>query len=169
MSNPVAVVLAELRLLVGYLGENANSKWWGSNFFSSSSDAFLDPVFPRTRMLARYHGVCEAAMLVHDEHIGVGSTYHLYRMPDSVERMSSNALIDAHFQQRLSDTLASTEAAEMRLSELAATDLDKVEGPVALGNYDSANLNWQLQQAASHYSRAFKASYKCYPFVRVAK
>jgi len=159
-------ILAELRLLVGFLGEKSQSNWWGSNFINTSSEAFLAPVFSRTTMLARYHGVCEAAMLVHDEHIGVGANYHLYRMPDSVERSAAKALADTDFQQQLSEVLGSSEAAQKRLGELAATDTNKVEGPVVLGSYADADLNQQLRESASYYSQAFNEGYKCFPYIR---
>ena len=169
MNNDVVKLIVELRLLVGFLGEKSQSSWWGSNFIGTSSEAFLAPVFSRTTMLARYHGVCEAAMLVHDEHIGVGANYHLYRMPDSAERAAAKALADPDFQQQLSDVLGSSEAAQKRLGELAATDTNKVEGPVVLGSYADADLNQQLRQSASHYSRAFKEGYKCFPYMREAE
>ena len=169
MNNDVVKLIVELRLLVGFLGEKSQSSWWGSNFIGTSSEAFLAPVFSRTTILARYHGVCEAAMLVHDEHIGVGANYHLYRMPDSAERAAAKTLADTDFQQQLSDVLGSSEAAQKRLGELAATDTNKVEGPVVLGSYADADLNQQLCQSASHYSRAFKEGYKCFPYMREAE
>ena len=169
MNNDVVKLIVELRLLVGFLGEKSQSSWWGSNFIGTSSEAFLAPVFSRTTILARYHGVCEAAMLVHDEHIGVGANYHLYRMPDSAERAAAKALADTDFQQQMSDVLGSSESAQSRLGELAATDTNKVEGPVVLGSYADAELNQLLRQSASHYSRAFKEGYKCFPYMREAE
>ncbi|MEM6483399.1 MAG: BrxE family protein [Pseudomonadota bacterium] len=169
MNNDVVKLIVELRLLVGFLGEKSQSNWWGSNFIGTSSEAFLAPVFSRTTMLARYHGVCEAAMLLHDEYIGVGANYHLYRMPDSAERAAAKAIADTNFQQQLSDVLGSSDAAQQRLGELAATDTNRVEGPVVLRGYADADLNHQLRQSASHYSRAFKEGYKCFPYMREAE
>ncbi|MEM1155840.1 MAG: BrxE family protein [Pseudomonadota bacterium] len=169
MNNDVVKLIVELRLLVGFLGEKSQSNWWGSNFIGTSSEAFLAPVFSRTTMLARYHGVCEAAMLLHDEYIGVGANYHLYRMPDSAERAAAKAIADTNFQQQLSDVLGSSDAAQQRLGELAATDTNRVAGPVVLRGYADADLNQQLRQSASHYSRAFKEGYKCFPYMREAE
>ena len=164
-----APLLAEIRLLVGFLGEKTQPGWWGSNFIGTSSEAFLAPVFSRTTMLARYHGVCEAAMLVHDEHIGVGANYHLYRMPESAERAAAKAVAETDFQQQINDVLGSSEAVQKRLGELAATDADKAQGPVVLGSYADADLNQHLRQSASHYARAFKEGYECFPFMREAE
>ena len=63
-------------------------------------------------MLARYHGVCEVAMLVHDEHIGVGANFHLYRMPESAERSAAKAVADTDFHQQINDVLGSSEAVQ---------------------------------------------------------
>ena len=161
--------LVQLRLLVGFLGEKSNWNWWGSNFVEPNSEAFLSPIFSRTMMLARYTGVCEAAMLVHDEYIGVGANYHLYRMPDSTERAAFKMLADSALQQKLSIVLGSTEAAQTKLSQLAATKAHKIEGPVALGSYTHGNLDFLLHESASHYSRAFQEGYKCFPYMREAK
>jgi hypothetical protein len=77
--------LALLRLVVGLLGEQKEPKWWPSNFFGAGSNAFLAPLFPRTLLLAQYHGVVQSAARVHDEHIGVGRVYHLFRLPEDIE------------------------------------------------------------------------------------
>ena len=169
MSRTTERLIVELRLLVGFLGEKSQSNWWSSNFIGVTSEAFLAPVFPRTMMLAGYHGVSEAAMLVHDEHIGVGANYHLYRMPDSAERAAAKAIVDTDLQQQLFEVLSSIEAAQTRLGELATDDTVKVEGPVVLGSYADADLDQQLRQSASHYSRAFKEGYKCFPYMREAE
>ena len=169
MNNDVVKLMVELRLLVGFLGEKSQCNWWASNFIGTSSEAFLAPVFSRTTMLARYHGVCEAAMLVHDEHIGVGANYHLYRMPDPAERAAAKALTDTDFQQQLIEILSSSEVAQTRLDELATTDTNRVEGPVVLGSYADTDLKQLLSQCASYYLRAFKERYKCFPYMREAE
>ena len=58
----------------------------GFFFLSSSSKAFLGPIYPNSIDIAQYSGVCQAASIVHDEHIGIGKHYHLYRLPDAIER-----------------------------------------------------------------------------------
>lgn len=78
--------VAHLRVLVGYLGEKAQHGWWPSEFYSATSSAFLTPVFVRTAKLAQYHGASEAARLVHDEHIGIGRVFHLFRLPQAIEQ-----------------------------------------------------------------------------------
>ncbi|MGQ7848550.1 BrxE family protein [Granulosicoccus sp. 3-233] len=168
MKNNIVESLAELRLLVGFLGEKTQHNWWGSSFIGATSEAFLAPVFPRTTMLARYHGVSEAAMLVHDEHIGVGANFHLYRLPDSLERAAAKVVATDSSKELMNSVLGSSEAALARLSELCVMDAEKVEGPVVVGNYSDAALNDMVQLSTSHYLKAFTGAYKCFPYMREA-
>ena len=46
-------------------------------------------IFPRTSHVAKYHGVAEAARLVHDESLSVGS-YHLFRLPEELAAWACN-------------------------------------------------------------------------------
>lgn len=169
MNNDVVSLIVELRLLVGFLGEKSQHDWWGSNFIGSTSEAFLAPIFPRSAMLARYHGVSEAAMLVHDEHIGVGANYHLYRLPDSVERAAAKEVENIDGKELMNSVLASGETALSQLKKWAAGEVDKVEGPVVVGSYSDSNLDRALQQFAGHYLRSFKDGYKCFPCMREAE
>src|SRR6202022_616251 len=74
-----------LRLAVGLLGEQEQSGWWPSSFLGRHAPAFLRPIFGSKTRMAQYHGVTEAACRVHDERIGVGRVYHLYRLPETIE------------------------------------------------------------------------------------
>ena len=84
--------ILQARLLVGYLGERAQYDWWPTEFYETSSRLFLEPVYSRTFNLAQYHGVLEAARLLHDEHLSVGS-FHLFRLPEEIEQDLHN-LVD---------------------------------------------------------------------------
>jgi hypothetical protein len=169
MNNEVIRLIVELRLLVGFLGEKAQHNWWSSNFMGSTSEAFLVPVFPRTAMLARYHGVAESAMLLHDEHIGVGVNYHLYRLPDSVERAAAKEVAQIDAKQLMGSVFASPDRALERLSELASPEIEKTEGPVLVGRYSDSGIKGLLELSASHYQRAFSNGYRCFPYMREAE
>lgn len=166
MDNDEIKLIVELRLLVGFLGEKAQHNWWGSNFMGPTSEAFLAPVFPRSSMLARYHGVAEAAMLLHDEYIGVGVNFHLYRLPDSVERAAAKQVSNSEAKQLMSTVLASSDAALERLGQLASHDIERTEGPVVVGRYTDSGTKEMLQASASHYHRAFSEGYQCFPYMR---
>lgn len=165
-NNDVIKQIVELRLLIGFLGEKAQHNWWGSNFMGSTSEAFLAPVFPRTTMLARYHGVSEAAMLMHDEYIGVGLNFHLYRLPDSVERATAKEVSLIDVKQLMSSVLTSSDAALERLGQLVSHEIEKTEGPVVVGRYADSGIRGMLQVSASHYHRAFSEGYRCFPYMR---
>jgi hypothetical protein len=53
--------------------------------------------FIKNAFVAQYHGVQEAASRVHDEHIGIGRVYHLFRLPEHVEQALFNSLQNKAF------------------------------------------------------------------------
>lgn len=169
MKNDLAKLIAELRLLTGFLGEKSQSNWWASNFISPSSEAFLSPVYSRTTLLSQYHGVCEAALLVHDEHIGIGRNYHLYRLPDSVEHSAAKAIDDDIFQKHIKSHLTNNETALSQLKELSVGTYEKSEGPLVVGDFSDSELDNLLRISASHYLKAFSEGYACFPYMREAE
>jgi len=111
------VNLLKLRVAIGLLGEFQQHSWWSSSFFSSTSSAFLAPMFSRTMFLARYHGVRSAAALVHDDHIGVGANvFHLFR-------------------SKLENTLQEIEGRDNAI--LLVTDLEALHPYVRIGAIES--------------------------------
>ena len=160
MDSKTIAIFSELRVLVGFLGEKSQLSWWDSNFLGSSSAAFLMHPYPRTTLLAQYHGVCEAALLVHDEYIGVGKNYHLYRLPDSVERDIAKSIQDQGFIKKLSASIKSKETALEALLAIAESTQDKSEGPVGIGNFSDESLGSSIPIMAAHY--------KCFPYMREA-
>ena len=79
-------LLIALRFAVGYIGEKGQRGWWQSSFFTPGASMFLTPVFTKTPTLAQLTGVTAAAALAHDERIGVGRVYHLFRLPAAIEQ-----------------------------------------------------------------------------------
>jgi hypothetical protein len=115
MTEELITALCETRLLVGFLGEKHQAGWWDSSFLSASSNAFLAPVFPNSMMLAKYNGVCRAASRVHDDRIGLGRHYHLYRLPDAIERLLAQTLQNDARTSELSKNISDRETAMNRL------------------------------------------------------
>src|SRR5690606_29001044 len=111
--NTIAATITELRVLIVYLGEKGQANWWGSEFFSATATAFLAPIFNRSLFLAQYQGATAAAAKVHDEAIGVGRIYHLFRLPIGLEQASAEALNDPAFVLSLQGRLVSQEQAMM--------------------------------------------------------
>ena len=160
-----AVTIAEIRILVSYLGEKGQANWWGSAFFSSTATAFLAPIFNRSLFLAQYQGTTAAAAKVHDEAIGVGRIYHLFRLPIGREQASAEALHDAAFVQAVQARLANRELALARLAELAEKAESASPGPVSLGQM-SEDLKAELKRAAGFYCAAFTSGIQTFPYVR---
>jgi len=106
-----------------------------------------------------------AAAKVHDEAIGVGRIYHLFRLPIGLEQASADALNDAVFVQAVQAKLASRELALARLAELAKTTVSASAGPVSLGQM-SQDLKAELQRAAAFYCVAFTSEIQTFPYLR---
>jgi hypothetical protein len=163
--NFSAKKIVELRVLIGYLGEKNQANWWGSDFLSNTASTFLSPIFNRSLFLAQYQGATAAAAKVHDEAIGVGRIYHLFRFPIGIEQASADALNDATFVQALQARLANRELALARLAELAGKAELAASGPVSLGQM-SQDLKAELQRAAGFYCAAFTSGIQTFPYVR---
>ena len=91
-NRQVAENLALMRMAVGAAGEDKGLGWWRSAFCGSMSSAYLSPMFPRTAQMASLTGVTAAACRVHDEHIGVGRVFHLFRLPEDLEQAICESL-----------------------------------------------------------------------------
>jgi hypothetical protein len=163
--NTIAKKIAELRVLVGFLGEKGQSNWWSSEFFSVTAAAFLAPIFNRSLFLAQYQGVTAAASNMHDEAIGVGRIFHLFRLPIGLEQASADALGDATFVHGLKANLANKVIALARLAELGGQIEVASPGPVSLGQM-SDDLSAELQRAACFYHLAFQVEIQTYPYFR---
>jgi hypothetical protein len=156
--------LVGLRLAVGLLGEQDPSAWWTSSFLGRHAHAFLNPIFGSKTWMAQYQGVTEAACRVHDERIGVGQVFHLYRLPDAVEQRVANALLEAGFLEDVGRCADSTESAKSVLGDLANSAVPARSGPVRIGGMDMINSRNGLALLAASYRAAFHAGIKCYPY-----
>lgn len=167
MTKSIYELIAELKLLIGYLGEKNQFNWWESNFLGQSSSAFLAPTFPRTTLLAQYHGVCEAAQIVHDESVGIGHNFHLFRLPVSIERTLAKSVQELSNDSSLLTVLRTKESALKRLEELSNKN-DAQSGPVHVGAFSETELEQLVKNAAGIYLSAFEQNKKCFPFMRGA-
>ncbi len=157
--------IARLRLLVGYLGEQHQYTWWLSAFFTPSSSAFLSPIFSKTVFLAQYQGVKAAASRVHDEHIGLGKVYHLFRLPERLEHALFQHL---HDTACVDDLRAPLDDKEQALACLAATCADthpaSAQGPVLVGEMAALMHGKTIGLLAQYYWTVFTHSIQIYPY-----
>lgn len=155
----------QLRLLVGYLGETAQYGWWNTSFFLSSSKTFLEPIFARTSLLARYHAVTNAARALHDDRIGVGDVTHLFRMPEEMERALHQLIESQSGTSTWINQLANKELALRALSSLAGESKTTFEGPINVGNAGDLLTRKVMKEIARCYLSAFEQNIRTYPYL----
>ena len=165
MKKTILQHVFSLRISIGYLGETDQHSWWSSGFFSSSSPAFLSPVFGKTSFSAQYYGVREVAMIVHDEHIGVGKgVFHLFRLPETHEIEMHRLLNNPDSKAAVQGLTKNKEAAEKFLREFGRGNGGQSVGPVKLG--ETAKIltpkTWEI--VAGQYLNAFQSGNKTFPY-----
>lgn len=164
MDTPDLVTLASIRIVVGYLGERDNHGWWPSSFFSPSSRAFLEPVFPRTMLLAQSAGIAAAAAITHDDRIGTGEVFHLFRLPEDVEQRIHALLHDQEVAARIAPLTAGLEAARTFLHRHAAEGVELRDGPVRVGGIADLREPGAWGPAVALYLGAFETGSQSFPF-----
>jgi hypothetical protein len=163
--NPELIYqIVGLRLAVGVLGEQEQSAWWRSSFLGRHAQTFLNPIFGSKTRMAQYNGVTEAACRVHDEKIGVGRVFHLFRLPETIEQRIFNAFQEGSLPGDVTRCFNSTEEAESILACLAKGQAVATPGPVRLGGADMINSRDGVALLAATYRAAFQTGIKCYPY-----
>ena len=158
--------LATLRILVGYLGEREQFAWWPSAFFASGSAAFLAPLFARTQLLAQCNGVNQAAARIHDERIGIGQVYHLFRLPEDLEQGIQRTLNDETACARVAVQVVDRTSALASLRALAGSASHGAVGPVRAGSAADLRSMAAWSTVAAHYLHAFEQGEQVFPYFR---
>ncbi|MFZ1730566.1 MAG: BrxE family protein [Bacteroidota bacterium] len=156
--------LALLRMAVGLLGEQANPKWWTSAFCSKNGKAFLEPIFPRTYLNAQYQGVVSAAALVHDDRIGVGEVFHLFRLPEDMEQALHSIAITGTNPQMVG-VMKDRDSAMQFLRGFADSVQKPAQGPVRVGNLSKLRETSSWKDAAVFYFSGFELQQETFPFL----
>jgi hypothetical protein len=164
MTNLPFHTLAALRTVIGYLGEQAQFAWWSSAFFAPGSAAFLSPIFGRTQVPAQATGVTRAAALVHDERIGVGRVYHLFRLPEDVEQGIHRIFLDPAISHRIMALVADREAALAYLRTQAGSIAADGIGPTPVGTVHELRRSQPWHTVAAHYVHGFAQQTEVYPY-----
>lgn len=162
MHHSTLSLYGHLRLLIGYLGEKAQANWWSTTFFDSSSRAFLEPVFSRTTRLAQYNGVREAARRLHDENIGIGGVFHLFRLPEEIEQDLQQLVINApdEWFAEISDR----DKALVTLRDLSGESISVLEGPQSIGSLEVFYSSFGSKILSQHYLAAFDKGTRSFPY-----
>ena len=164
MTTEELETLACIRASVGFLGEKDQHAWWASSFFSKSSATFLAPLFPRTQVLSQATGVTAAATLLHDERIGVGQVFHLFRLPEDLEQSLHRVLSDPGTVSKIGQLVSTVESAMTGLRELGATKTKTSAGPVHVGDLHALRDSAIWKNVAAIYADAFDTKRQSFPY-----
>ena len=154
----------QLRLLVAYLGEKTQHGWWAINFLSPVAKAFLEPSFPRTWRVAQYTGAIEAARRAHDEYIGVGNVFHLFRLPEELERQLHTHMLANPAGEGPFASLTSRDSAMQALEQFAVDIGTSKEGPINIGKLSRIRDLDAFRVIARYYREAFERGNKVFPY-----
>lgn len=166
MHKEIVTKLALLRYVVGYLGEKNQYGWWSSNFLNPSTKKMLEFTFPRTASLAQYEAVSAAAAKIHDEAIGVGKSFHLFRLPEFIEKSLVSEIQGTSDGSSFESFIDSKELAMNTLSDLAGSAILSGEGPINIGLIDDTQMEQFIAQIASAYVQAFNGSKEAFPYFK---
>lgn len=155
--------LSLLRVAVGLLGEQANPKWWTSSFCGNNGKAFLSPVFPRTYIHAQCQGVVSAAALVHDDRIGVGNVFHLFRLPEDIEQ-ALQAIAKDEINAAFTDVMRNVDSATQFLRGYAGSVQKTSQGPVKVGQLSALRDTSGWKDVAAFYLNGFEHQRETFPF-----
>lgn len=145
------------------LGEKDHFNWWQSAFFTQGSQVFLTPLFPRTRLLVQCNGVTRAAALVHDERIGVGQTYHLFRLPEEVEQAIHRFLLDQSLTSQ-TELFNSQEDLLNHIEQFAISGQPNEVGPVKVGSPKDLYDLETWRYVAQYYFSGFTLKNPVFPY-----
>jgi hypothetical protein len=155
--------LVELRLLVGYLGERAQSAWWDTAFLSPTGLRYSAINFPRSAVAAAVVSVTEAARRLHDSRIGKGGVFHLFRLPPVIEEAVHYEILHGD-PDPLQALIQTRDAALDALGRVAVERLTAPEGPVQIGTVKTLLYPRSLEELAKHYLDAFLHNRKTFPY-----
>jgi hypothetical protein len=123
-------------------------------------------VFPRTPVHAALNSVFVAARLEHDQRIGLGKRYHLFRLPESVERAVSDVISEPTFSAQAAAMVADTQnTLRDKLAGMASKqELPRVDGPISLGSIAKMTEPTVLASLAAHYWNSFESARRVFPY-----
>ena len=162
VQNNQLISIVKLRIAIGLLGDENHGKWWPSLWFTANAKAFLSPIYGERTDDTRYRGLVETARLVHDTRIGIGRAFHLFRLPETLERRIHEGVIKERIVG-FAGGVPSKADAEAFLDEMARPLNTKI-GPIRVGSTIDLERSAWTKVLAGHYSAAFKNSQQTFPY-----
>lgn len=163
MESGILLNYLGLRALVGFLGEKTQLGWWETTFLSPTGRQFLAVTFPRTSLAAAITSTAEAARRLHDDRIGKGGVFHLFRLPLTIEEQLHQSMLSEALDPILPN-LTSRELALDRLRKLCNGGLRAPEGPVQVGTQRNLMSSFAIEELAKHYHDAFNRGAQTFPY-----
>jgi hypothetical protein len=152
-----------LRAIVGFLGEKSQCGWWDTDFLSPTGLEFLAINFPRSAFSAGCNSVTEAAKRLHDERIGKGGVYHLFRLPSYPEEAIHRNLLSSEYISIIS-CLSTRDAALDKLKSFFTDKRETPEGPVQIGTLEDTFGGLAVSKLSMNYYNAFISGKMCFPY-----
>jgi hypothetical protein len=109
--------------------------------------------------------VREAARRLHDEHIGVGNVFHLFRLPEEIELELHKLIEEQTGMEEYFHALIGKQEALAALIALAEGNRAVAEGPISLGKVDEVLATKTLKEMARCYVAAFNEGVRTYPYL----
>jgi hypothetical protein len=153
--------LLRLRVAVAFLGERRNRKWWDTDFLSEVGRQYFQLIFPRTALQASIHSASAAALKFHDERIGVGRVFHLFRMDYDTEFRLHRLALEIDPAQLTS--LLETGAAIAHL-KATAQKVTPSPGPINVGRKEDALKMNSISKLAGYYLAATQSDQLALPY-----
>lgn len=154
--------LVRLRIIILCLGESHHANWWRTQFLSPTGLSFLERLYPRSTFTNCVRSAAQAARVVHDEAIGLGQIFHLFRLPRHLENQVGVILRHSQdgFQQEFQSKFTDESALLGMLFAQVEESNAYAQGPVRLNFVE--NL-WIGQMAALYY-HAFVQHQQVFPY-----
>jgi hypothetical protein len=156
----------QLRAIVATLGERTTPPWWRTQFLTNVGVRALTRVFPRTALSAALNSVLVVARAEHDKRIGLGKSYHLFRLSENIE----HSLMLLMSEQALSTQVAAlaSKSQEDLIQDLANMAAGREEpladGPIRLGSNSSITESSGIEGLAVHYRNSFETGRRAFPY-----
>ena len=164
MSGAQITQVAKLRAVIGYLGEREHFAWWQSSFFGAGSKTFLAPIFGKNPVLAQCSGVTRSAALLHDERIGVGNVYHLFRLFEDMEQDIHQALHQPTLCVEIAALVIDRAAALAYLHEVVGAITSIGIGPTHVSDSQALRTSATWARVAAYYLNGFDQQIQVYPY-----
>ena len=157
-----------LRALVLVLGETTSPPWWRTDLLSSTGRHFCQRLFPRSAVAAAMHACGRAACGVHDHAIGARGVFHLFRLPELLEREIQHQLTGSTATlDELASLLGTHTEMLARLEQMSATSKSVHTGPKKIASVDDLSAPETYSRMASIYLSAFRSNNRVFPYAEV--